>query len=129
MCIIKNFRNVFIKKNIDMCFIPQKYTCVLSRNLDMCFIKKFRHVFYQEICNGYIKKFKVLQCKLYMTQSSHTLLLSRHHFMTCVSITTPVLPTPALQWITTGDFLPLPSSDSANLCTDSISSRKPVMCI
>ena len=60
------------------------------------------------------------------TQETSTWLCSRHHFMTCVRITTPVLPTPALQWITIGDFFPLPSSDSASRWMDSISSRKPV---
>ena len=54
-----------------------------------------------------------------------TKLCSRHHFMTWVRITTPVRPTPALQWTTIGDFFPLPSSLSASLCTESTSSRNP----
>lgn len=61
-----------------------------------------------------------IECKL-------TWLCSKHHFITCVSMTTPVLPTPALQCTTMGDFLPLPSSLSANLCTESTSSKNPIL--
>ena len=43
-----------------------------------------------------------------------TWLCSKHHFMTWVRITAPVLPTPALQWITIGEILPdyVPSTTS-----------------
>lgn len=51
---------------------------------------------------------------------------SKHHFMTMVKTTTPVRPTPALQWITTGVFFPLPSSLSASRDTESTSSKNPI---